>query len=65
MAEAIAENLNGDVMVVLAGNGHIQYKYGIPDRAFHRTKADFHTVYLAGVGGEINLDIADFIWVTE
>jgi uncharacterized iron-regulated protein len=65
MAEAIAENLNGDVMVVLAGNGHIQYKYGIPDRAFDRTKADFHTVYLAGVGGEVDLDIADFIWVTE
>ena len=65
MAEAIAENLNGDVMVVLAGNGHIQYKYGIPDRAFRRTHADFRTVYLAGVGGEIDLAIADFIWVTN
>ena len=64
MAEAIAENLNGDVMVVIAGNGHIQYKYGIPDRAFNRTKVDFRTVYLASVGGEIDLDIADFIWVT-
>lgn len=65
MAEAIAENLNGDVMVVLAGNGHIRYKYGIPDRAFRRTHADFRTVYLAGVGGEIDLAIADFIWVTN
>lgn len=65
MAEAIAENLNGDVMVVLAGNGHIQYKYGIPDRAYRRTQADFRTVYLAGVGGEVDLDIADFIWVTQ
>jgi uncharacterized iron-regulated protein len=64
MAEAIAENLNADIMVVIAGHGHLQYKYGIPDRAFHRTKADFRTVYPAGVGGEVDLGIADFIWVT-
>ena len=65
MAQAISENLRDDVMVVIAGNGHIQHKYGIPDRAFGRTKADFRTVYLARVGGEIDLDIADFIWVTN
>ena len=65
MAEAIAENLNGDVMVVLAGNGHIQYKYGIPDRAFGRTDAPFLTVYPASVGSEVDLDVADFIWVTK
>ena len=64
MAQAIAENFDDEVMVVIAGNGHIQYKYGIPDRAFRRTKADFRTVYLAGVGGEVDLDVADFIWVT-
>ena len=65
MAEAVAENLGADVMVVLAGNGHIQYKYGIPDRAFRRNQADFRTVYLVGVGGKVDMDIADFIWVTE
>jgi uncharacterized iron-regulated protein len=65
MAEAIAENLNGDVMVVIAGNGHIQYKYGIPDRAFGRTDASFRTVYLASVGREVDLDVADYIWVTK
>ena len=64
MAEAIAENLNDGVMVVLAGNGHIQYKYGIPDRAFRRTGAFFRTVYLAKVGSEVELDVADYIWVT-
>ena len=64
MAEAVAENLKGNVMVVLAGNGHIQYKYGVPDRAFGRTGASFRTVYLAGVGDEVDLNIADFIWVT-
>ena len=64
MAEAIARNLNGDMMVVLAGNGHIQYNYGIPDRAFRRTDAPFRTIFLAEVGSEVALDVADFIWVT-
>jgi uncharacterized iron-regulated protein len=64
MAEAIAESLNDDVMVVLAGNGHIQFKYGIPERAFRRTDAAFRTVYPAKVGSEVELDVADYIWVT-
>lgn len=65
MAEAIAENLNNDVMVVLAGNGHIQFKYGIPNRAFKRTGAAFKTIYPASAGTEVQLDIADYIWVTK
>jgi len=65
MAEAIAENLNTDVMVVLAGNGHIQFKYGIPDRAYKRTGAAFTTIYPASVGREVELDVADYIWVTK
>jgi uncharacterized iron-regulated protein len=64
MAEAIAQNLNNDVMVVLAGNGHIQFKYGIPDRAYERTGASFRTIYPASAGDEVELDIADYIWVT-
>ena len=64
MAEMISQHLSNDVMVVLAGNGHIQFKYGIPDRAFSRTGATFRTVYLAPVGSEVELDIADYIWVT-
>jgi len=66
MAEKIAQNLNDSNMVVLAGNGHIQYKYGIPDRAFKQTGACFRTVYLEPVGsGKVESDIADYIWVTE
>lgn len=65
MAEAIAENLNNDVMVVLVGNGHIQFKYGIPDRAFKQTGAAFKTIYTASTGTEVELDIADYIWVTK
>ena len=65
MAEAIARNLKDDVMVVLAGNGHIQFKYGIPDRAFSRTGAAFRTIFLAPAGGKVKLDVADYIWVTK
>ena len=65
MAEMIAKSLNDGVMVVLAGNGHIQFKYGIPGRAYKQTGAPFRTIYLAPVGSEIKLDIADYIWVTK
>jgi uncharacterized iron-regulated protein len=64
MAESIASNLGDKTIVVLAGNGHIQYKYGIPDRAFRRTGASFRTIYLAPAGEEVELGIADYIWVT-
>jgi uncharacterized iron-regulated protein len=64
MADRIARNLNNNVMVVLAGNGHIQFKYGIPDRAFKRTGAPFVTIYPVSVGGNIEGNIADYIWVT-
>jgi len=64
MAESIAANLGGNKIVVLAGNGHIQYKYGIPDRAFRRTNASFRTLYLVSAGQEIELGIADYVWVT-
>jgi uncharacterized iron-regulated protein len=65
MAETIAENLDSGKMVVLAGNGHIQFKYGIPNRAYKLTGAPFRTIYLAPVGSEVERDIADYIWVTE
>jgi uncharacterized iron-regulated protein len=64
MAESIAADLGGNKIVVLAGNGHIQYKYGIPDRAFRRTNASFRTVYPVSAGKEIELGIADYLWVT-
>ena len=65
MAEQIAKNLGNSAMVVLAGNGHIQFKYGIPDRAYKQTGAPFRTIYLEPVGSEIKRDIADYIWVTQ
>ena len=65
MAQAIAERLGGSHMVVLAGNGHIVQKFGIPDRAFARIAEPFLTVYLATPGEAPESGAADFIWVAE
>jgi uncharacterized iron-regulated protein len=65
MAESVARSLGTGRMVVLAGNGHIQFKYGIPNRAFERTGAPFRTVFLASQGEEPAAGIADFIWTVE
>jgi uncharacterized iron-regulated protein len=64
MAESIARQLGNRFMVVLVGNGHIIYKFGIPDRAYRRTAASFRTLYLAPAQSEFELDYADYIWVT-
>ena len=64
MAEAISRNLKGAKMVVLAGNGHIIRKFGIPDRAYLRTKVSFQTIYTAAVGSSLKLSFGDYIWVT-
>jgi uncharacterized iron-regulated protein len=64
MAAAVAEQMGPGKMVVLAGNGHIVRKFGIPNRAFARSGAPFKTIYLATVGGEAELSWADYLWVT-
>ena len=64
MAEAISRTLNNKRMVVITGNGHIAYKFGIPHRAFKRTKASFRSVMPLAVGTEVERDIANYIWVT-
>jgi uncharacterized iron-regulated protein len=64
MAEAIADNLKESVMVVIAGNGHIVRKFGIPDRAYSRTKVPFQTIYLTTPHSHVTLADADYIWVS-
>lgn len=64
MAQAIADNLGQNPMVVLTGNGHIIHKFGIPDRAFKRTGAPFCTVYLAEPDEHTEFSYADYIWLT-
>lgn len=64
MAESIALNLDSHPMVVIAGNGHIKNKFGIPDRAYKRTGAPFRTISLIPAGGSADLSYADYIWIT-
>jgi len=64
MAKAVADNLDQATMVVLVGNGHIVRKFGIPNRAFRRSKAPFRTVYLAAPQMTVSTADGDFIWLT-
>ena len=64
MAQAIADNLKKSIMVVIAGNGHIVRKFGIPDRAYSRTNIPFRTIYLTTPHSQVALADADFIWVS-
>jgi len=65
MAESVSRYEDHAKIIVLAGNGHIIKKFGIPDRAFNRTRKPFKTVYPISVGQKIRLDVADYLWVTE
>jgi len=65
MAETIARHLlDRQKMIVLAGDGHIIRKFGIPNRAFDRTRAPFKTLYLAPAGSKVELSYGDYIWIT-
>jgi uncharacterized iron-regulated protein len=61
MAESAARIRDADRIVVLAGNGHIQYKYGIPERTFKRNGLAYRTIYQASTGEEVDPSIADYI----
>ncbi len=62
MAQSIAENLAGGKMLAVIGNGHIYRKFGVPLRAFKRTRAPYATIYPANTGKDLPADVADFIW---
>jgi uncharacterized iron-regulated protein len=64
MAESIARHLKDRSMVVLVGNGHIIYKFGIPYRAGRRTGVPFRTIYLTRSNRPVENDVADYIWIT-
>lgn len=65
MAESIARHLEDHFMVVLAGNGHITHKFGVPNRAYELTGVDFRTIMPVSAGpAAIDLSSSDYIWVT-
>ena len=68
MAENIASHMEGtgERIVVFSGNGHIIYKFGIPERTFKRTGTPFATLILQPATDKAATDpeSADFIWFT-
>jgi uncharacterized iron-regulated protein len=68
MAESIASHIKrpGGKILVFSGNGHIIYKFGIPDRTFMRTRTSFATLILQPAAGTATIDreSADFVWLT-
>ena len=57
---------NKEKLVVLAGNGHIINKYGIPNRTLSRIKIPMATILLQPLTGPLTLErkMADYIWLT-
>ena len=64
MAASVARNLEDDIMVVLAGSGHIIHKFGIPDRSFRRTGVPFRSIMLTSAERRAELSLDDYLWVT-
>jgi uncharacterized iron-regulated protein len=64
MAQSISRNIKNDKMVILAGEGHIIYKFGVPDRTFSRIKLPFKTILPVRSGSQAELSYADYLWVT-
>lgn len=69
MAETVAAYLTGDrrKMVVIAGNGHLAFRFGIPERVVRRIPLTTATLLPLPLqkGGEIQAGIADFVWLTR
>lgn len=66
MAEAVAQAVDGRVMAVLVGNGHIIKKFGIPNRAFRHTGLPYRTVYpVQADDRDVERSFADYLWVVE
>jgi uncharacterized iron-regulated protein len=65
MAEAIVQNRNDRSMIVFAGSGHLQHKYGIPLRVYKRQPSEFRTVIPMPAGQTVAATLADYIWVTS
>jgi uncharacterized iron-regulated protein len=64
MAEMIAAQRQDRMMVVFLGNGHIIYKFGVPDRVAQRIDALSKTIFPCAAGRGVDPAVADYIWVT-
>ena len=68
MAQNIAVNAKkrDGIFVVLAGNGHLIRKFGIPNRTFKRHPVPMATVLPFPLSGQVSIDpgIGDYLWFT-
>jgi len=64
MAETVSRKRENRLMVVFAGNGHIIRDFGIPSRAYRRSRAPFRTVMPVAAGRQEELTAADYLWIT-
>ena len=57
---------NHPTLVAFTGNGHIAFKFGVPDRVLHRTPVSLATVmpYVLHETTAVPSEAADFIWLT-
>lgn len=60
-AQQFLENNPEHKLVILAGNGHIRYKYGIPERLYRRNQEPFKVVVQ---DEDMEHGIADYVLVT-
>jgi len=69
MARNLAEYLrkNGGKLVVFTGNGHIVYKFGVPDRTIRRFPASLATIMPYPIPGPVGIakETADYLWLTS
>lgn len=69
MADGIAQQLAADPerqVIVLVGEGHVAYDYGIPSRIKRRVPEVAQvSLQLVAENEEIEPEVADFIWITS
>ncbi len=65
MAQTAAEFLAGHPehkLVILAGNGHLRYRYGIPQRLYRRTGVNYQVL---AQDEELTAEVADYVLLSE
>ncbi len=70
--DTMAENISAFLkegrskLVVIAGNGHLVNKYGIPDRTLKRIPVAVATLLPFPIHGKTDIDgeVADYVWLT-
>jgi uncharacterized iron-regulated protein len=68
MAENVADYLRqkDEKVIVFSGNGHVEYKFGIPDRTLRRHPVPAATIVLLPLSHNTLLEkgMADYVWLT-